>query len=127
LTIASERWRVTSERPNHDAALDTNAHEPYVHNLWPFGKVTRLGLLLNYYSMDLKNATAIILCRRCENDDVYADDPEANSRASGLATNAFKRDEFPGISLEQVREDMAAVLLDANRGCPGCRRMLDDS
>jgi hypothetical protein len=73
-----------------------------------------------------KEAGAIVPCPECGHYDVFADDPEATSKAYEMATKAFKRGEFEGLTIEQVREEMAAVLLDASRDCPGCGRMLDD-
>jgi hypothetical protein len=92
---------------------------------------TKLWLTLNDHFTEAiegiaKEAGAIIPCPECEHYDVFADDPDAKSKAYAMATKAFERGEFQGVSLKQVRDEMAAVLLDANRDCPGCERMLDD-
>jgi predicted RNA-binding Zn-ribbon protein involved in translation (DUF1610 family) len=73
-----------------------------------------------------EKAGAIIPCPKCGHYDVRADDSDAESKAYAMATKAFKRGEFQGASLKQVRAEMKAVLLDANQDCPGCGRMLDD-
>jgi hypothetical protein len=69
---------------------------------------------------------AIIPCPKCELDDVYAEDGEADSKAYARATKAWQRGEFSPASRETVIAEMESVLLDANRNCPTCSPLVED-
>jgi predicted RNA-binding Zn-ribbon protein involved in translation (DUF1610 family) len=69
-----------------------------------------------------KKAEAIIPCPHCHNYQIIADDDDAESKAYAMATAAWKRGEFRGVSLKEVRTEMKSVLRDANFTCPSCDR-----
>lgn len=69
----------------------------------------------------IAQAGAVASCGDCQSYDVYQFDEDADRHAYALATKAWKEDEFPRSTLEEVREAVKSALGDANMSCPGCR------
>jgi len=49
---------------------------------------------------------AVVKCEVCQSHYVIADDEEAESRAYGMATNAWKRGELRSVTREEVIREM---------------------
>ena len=73
-----------------------------------------------------KQAEAIVRCPVCGNYDIYAEDEEADKRAYGAVTNAWKAGQFGGDSREDIVRVMEGVLRDANEVCPSCGAEYED-
>ena len=70
-----------------------------------------------------QDAGAIVPCGLCGNYDIRNEnDPEADSLAYAMATNAWKGDQFRSASLEEAKKVMKATLSSANDHCPFCHR-----
>jgi hypothetical protein len=64
---------------------------------------------------------AVVKCEVCQSNYVIADDDEAESRAYGMVTNAWKRGEFRSATREEAVHEMKLTLQNANHRCPSCR------
>lgn len=67
-----------------------------------------------------KDAGAIAPCEQCCNYDVRIDDPDADSQAYAMTTNAWKAGELRGLTREDAISQMAICLRSANERCPSC-------
>lgn len=69
-----------------------------------------------------KDAGAIIKCPSCLGYDISAFDPEAESRAYAIATEAWKSGTrgFRNMAREEVMGVVKSALQDANISCPSC-------
>jgi hypothetical protein len=69
-----------------------------------------------------EQAEARVPCGICGNYSVDAYDDEANSKAIGMAVNAYKRGDFRANSIKEVQHEMSLVLRNSNYQCPSCGR-----